>query len=270
MPRRSPLFKHLLGLVGLASLCAGAAQAQTQGLVDQPCALIEARVAAAAEAERHGLWQTQDWAGLCRYQAANKAWLAAHKSGPVVVFMGDSITEGWGRRQGRGGPGEFMEPGYLSRGISGQTTAQMLLRLRADVLDLRPKVLHLMAGTNDIAGNRGPVSKQDLQANIQSMVELARRHGLRVVLASILPTERFDWRPELKPAQAVREMNTWLRAYAAAQGLVYADYYTPMATESGGLKPELGPDGVHPNEAGYLLMEPIAREAIRRAMSDGK
>jgi len=259
---------RLAWLILVAAIAATAAQAQSGGLVDAPCALIEARAAQAAEAERYGLWQTQDWPGLCRYQAANKAWTAAHSSGPAVVFMGDSITEGWGRRQGRGGPGEFLEPGYVSRGISGQTTAQMLLRLRADVLDLRPKVLHLMAGTNDIAGNRGPVSKQDLQANIQSMVELARHHGLGVVLASILPTERFDWRPELKPARAVREMNTWLRAYAEAEGLVYADYYTPMATESGGLKPELGPDGVHPNEAGYLLMEPIAREAIRQALKN--
>lgn len=262
---------HLMSqLFALASMFSCVAHAQTGGLVDAPCALIEARAAAAAEADRYSLWQTQDWAGLCRYQAANKAWLAAHKVGPAVVFMGDSITEGWARRQGSGGAGEFLAPGFVGRGISGQTTAQMLLRLRADVLALQPKVLHLMAGTNDIAGNRGPVSKQDLQANIQSMVELARRHGLRVVLASILPTERFDWRPELKPAQAVREMNTWLRAYAASEGLVYADYYTPMATASGGLKPALGPDGVHPNEAGYVLMEPIAREAIRRALGEDK
>jgi lysophospholipase L1-like esterase len=178
------------------------------------------------------------------------------------VFLGDSITEGWQELHPA-----FFRSGIIDRGISGQTTEQMLVRLRADVLELHPALVQIMAGTNDIAGNRGPTSLAIIQGNIASMVEQARAHGIRVMLASIPPAARFDWIPAIDPVASIAAMNSWLRSYAAREHLVYVDYYSVLADEHGAFKAALSGDGVHPNAAGYEIMEPLARAGIRQALA---
>jgi lysophospholipase L1-like esterase len=195
----------------------------------------------------------KDWPNLCRYRAAN----VALRSPPRAVFMGDSITEAWGVAD----PG-FFSDGVVDRGISGQTSPQMLLRFRADVIALKPKVVHILAGTNDIAGNTGPTSEQAFEDNIESMVELAKAHNIRVVIASILPMDALGWRPDYRPAGEVRRLNDWLRAYAARAGATYVDYYRLLATPEGGFRKDLSNDGVHPNLTGYAIMRRLAVAAI--------
>jgi lysophospholipase L1-like esterase len=201
---------------------------------------------------------TQDWAGLCRYRAANESLLAGGEAARVV-FMGDSITENWVLADP-----QFFERGVVNRGIGGQTTPQMLVRFRADVVALKPQVVHIMAGTNDVAGNTGPATVQDVKNNIVSMVELARANGIRVILASIPPAATFNWRPELRPGPQIQSLNAWLRDYAGRNKLDYIDYYTALAGPSGELKAELGNDGVHPNREGYRIMRGLAEEKIRQ------
>jgi lysophospholipase L1-like esterase len=190
----------------------------------------------------------QDWAGLCRFRSANDSAVAAAER-PRVVFMGDSITENWGM-----GDPELFEHGVLDRGISGQTTPQMLVRFRGDVIALKPRMVHILAGTNDLAGNTGPNRPQDFKDNIMSMAELARAHGIRVILASIPPAASFNWRPQLRPVSQILDLNRWLREYAARNGFDYIDYYSVLAGPNGEFKPELSNDGVHPNRDGYRLM----------------
>ena len=197
----------------------------------------------------------QDWPGLCRYRAANQSALAA--APPRVVLMGDSITENWALADPK-----FFEGGIVNRGISGQTTPQMLVRFRADVITLKPAIVHILAGTNDVAGNTGPTRAQDFKDNIMSMAELARAHRIRVILGSIPPTATFNWRPQLNPVPRIRELNTWLRDYAAQNGFDFIDYYTPLAGPSGELRGELGNDGVHPNRAGYRLMRDLVEKKL--------
>jgi lysophospholipase L1-like esterase len=197
-----------------------------------------------------------DWAGLCRFRQAN-AEMAATAKRPRVVFMGDSITENWGLAD----PGLFTN-GVVNRGISAQTTAQMLLRFRPDVVALHPDVVHILAGTNDVAGNNGPVSPQDFQNNIQSMVELARASGIRVILGSIPPAAAFNWRPGMLPTPRIRALNEWLRDYAKRSGLGYIDYYTALAGPAGELRPALSNEGVHPNRDGYVVMRRLAEAAL--------
>ena len=168
---------------------------------------------------------SQDWPWLCRYREAN---LAAQAATPQVVFMGDSITEGWGYSDG-----DFFDQGpnrqWANRGISGQTSPQMLLRFWQDVIALHPRVVHIMAGTNDVAGNTGPNRIEDYKNNIRAMATLARANGIAVVLASVPPADHFAWKPAMQPAPRVAEMNAWLKDYAATQKFVYADYYAAMA-----------------------------------------
>jgi lysophospholipase L1-like esterase len=203
---------------------------------------------------------TADPAGLGRYREENAA-LKATPGIPRVVFMGDSITEGW-----RGQVPGFFGSGRVGRGISGQTTAQMLVRFRQDVIALRPKVVHIMAGTNDIAGNLGPVSDADIESNIESMTELAQAHGIRVILASIPPAADFPWRPGLNPGPRIVRLNAWLKDYAAKSGAVYADYWS--AVHDGlGFRADWASDGVHPTRAGYDAMAPVAEAAIRKALA---
>jgi lysophospholipase L1-like esterase len=171
--------------------------------------------------------------------------------------MGDSITENWGLAD----PG-FFTSGLVNRGISAQTSAQMLLRFRADVIALRPAIVHILAGTNDVAGNNGPISPQDFQNNIQSMVELAQANGIRVILGSIPPAAVFSWRPELKPVPRIRALNEWLRSYAASHGLGYVDYYSALAGPAGELRATLANEGVHPNRDGYVIMRRLAEAAL--------
>ncbi len=211
-----------------------------------------------------------DFGGFYRYAAANAA-LAAPKPGEVrVVFFGDSITDNWSKAEYGG---FFPGKPYVNRGIGGQTTAQMLLRFRADVVELRPKVVVILAGTNDIAGNAGPVSVEQVQDNLASMAELARAHGIRVVLASLLPVsdDKKDangmalTRTRQRPTATIQALNRWLASYAAKNGHTLLDYFPATADASGLFRPELNDDGLHPNARGYALMAPLAEKAIARA-----
>lgn len=206
--------------------------------------------------------KTNDWAALCYYRADNAVLAAQPVPADRIVFMGDSITQLWGLAE----PADF-GPARVNRGISGQTTPQMLLRFSQDVLSLKPAAVHILAGINDVAGNTGPTTLEDVQNNIMSMVELAKAHGVTVILATPLPADKFTWAPQMKPAPTVIAYANWVRQYAAEQDLVLADYYPVLATQTGGLKPDLGPDGVHPNKAGYALMKPILESAIAEALA---
>ncbi|USU06682.1 SGNH/GDSL hydrolase family protein [Sphingomonadaceae bacterium OTU29LAMAA1] len=215
-------------------------------------------------AEQKAQWEREgeerlhkDFGWLGRYQEANAKVTAPAK----VVFMGDSITQGWFDMMPA-----FFTPGRYGRGIGGQTTPQMLLRFRQDVIDLHPQVVQIMAGTNDIAGNTGPMTAAQTKANLMSMAELARAHGIRVILASIPPADHFPWRPGLDTATPIAAMNAWMKDYAARTGATYADYWTALH-DGDALKASLTYDGVHPNKAGYAVMAPVAEAAIRRAMA---
>lgn len=205
--------------------------------------------------------RTSDWAALCYFRADNASLAVEPAPAGRVVFMGDSITESW-----RLASPAFFGPARPNRGISGQTTPQMLLRFKADVLALKPAAVHILGGVNDIAGNTGPTTLEDVENNIVSMVELAKAHGVKVVLATPLPAAKFNWRPDLKPAESVALYVAWIKTYAAEQDLIVADYYTPMAMPDGAMKPELTLDGIHPNKAGYSVMEPITTAAIAKAL----
>lgn len=220
------------------------------GMIDDPC---PAAAATSYDPQR-------DWAWLCRYRAAN-AGLAG--TAVDVVFIGDSITEGWLHFN----PALFALPA-VNRGISGQTSGQVLLRFMADVVALRPRAVHLMIGTNDIAGNTGPTSPDAYQNNIRAMVELAAAHGIRVVLGSIPPADHMNWRPGLQPAPRIAQLNQWLKDFAAARGLTYADYFTPLAGPNGELRAEFTHDGVHPQAAGYAAMEPALHQALAAALKN--
>lgn len=198
----------------------------------------------------------QDFGRLCQYRAQN-ARLAEAADPPGIVFMGDSITEFWAKQD----PTFFTE-GRIDRGISGQTTSQMLLRFRQDVIALHPRVVHILAGTNDVAGNTGPSTLEQVEGNIASMAELAHANGIEVILGSIPPAARFPWRPAIAPVATIRTLNAWIRRYAQAHGFTYVDYYSAMATPEGGMKAGLADDGVHPTRKGYAIMGELANAAI--------
>ncbi len=205
-----------------------------------------------------------DFGGLHRYQAENEALPPSAPGVQRVVFLGDSITDNWGRHFGSFFPGKP----YVNRGISGQTTPQMLIRFQQDVIHLHPAAVVILAGTNDIAQNTGPEPRSAIQDNFRSMVALARAAHIRVILASVLPADRFPWQPALAPAAEIRELNAWLAAYASSERLVFLDYYSPLTTPEGGIKPDLAVDrAVHPNDAGYAIMQPLAEAAIARALA---
>ncbi|HEY3951440.1 SGNH/GDSL hydrolase family protein [Phenylobacterium sp.] len=215
---------------------------------------------AARDYQAYNAWtQANDWPGLCRYREADRE-LAAAGPRPRVVFMGDSITENWRRYD----PG-FFQGGVVDRGISGQTTPQMVARFYQDVVALHPRVVHIMAGTNDVAGNTGPTAEDSFQANVMAMVDLARANGIAVVLASIPPTDHFSWRAALKPAPQIARLNAWLAAYARRRGAVFVDYTAALGGPGGAMRPALTKDGVHPIKAGYDLMEPLAMKAVAEA-----
>lgn len=176
--------------------------------------------------------------------------------------MGNSITEGWFKAD----PDFFKGKPYVGRGISGQTTPQMLVRFRQDVIDLKPFAVVILAGTNDIAGNTGPATLEEIFGNIVSMAELASANKIKVILSSILPVFDYPWKPGLQPAEKIVALNKMLKDYAAKTGHIYLDYFSAMADERNGLKKELGYDGVHPNLAGYKVMEPLVEKAINEAM----
>lgn len=203
-----------------------------------------------------------DWANLKRYAAENAALPAPAPGEARVVFFGNSITEGWAPHFATMFPGKP----YIGRGISGQTTPQMLIRFRQDVVALRPRVVVILAGTNDIAGNTGPSTNEMIADNLRGMTEIARANGIRVVLSSVLPVFDYPWKPGLEPAPRIIALNAWMRRYAEEIGETYLDYHTAMADARGGLPPSLADDGVHPNLAGYRLMAPLAESAIARAL----
>ena len=204
----------------------------------------------------------QDWANLKRFQKENTELTISKPNEHRVVFMGNSITEGWLSIR----PGFFSNKPYVNRGISGQTTPQMLLRFRQDVINLMPSVVVILAGINDIAGNTGPSTIEMIADNIISMAELAKANNIKVILCSVLPAYDFPWRQGLEPAEKVIKLNRLLKTYANKHNLVYVDYFTAMADESNGLKKELGSDGVHPNITGYLIMEPLVETAITKTI----
>ena len=206
--------------------------------------------------------QLEDWAQLGRYRAADEA-LPATVPGRVV-FYGDSITDFWVQNGGKFFPGKP----YVNRGITGQTTPQMLVRFRQDVVQLHPDVVVILAGTNDIAGNTGPSTPQMIEDNFKSMTEIARANGIRVILASSTPVARYPRRPEIAdPAGKIEALNGWIKSYCAQEKLTYLDYWTAMAGPDGGMKPGISLDGVHPNAAGYVIMEPLAEAAIAEGMA---
>ncbi|UMB61549.1 SGNH/GDSL hydrolase family protein [Lutibacter sp. A80] len=205
----------------------------------------------------------QDWANLERFQKENAELLISKKDANRIVFMGNSITEGWLRIR----PEFFSNNPYINRGISGQTTPQMLLRFRQDVIDLKPAAVVILAGINDIAGNTGPSTIEMIVGNIISMTELAKANNIKVILCSVLPAYDFPWRKGLEPAEKVVKLNALLKAYAKQQNLEFVDYFKPMANEINGLKESLGDDGVHPNLNGYLIMEPLVKKAIVKTLN---
>ena len=251
----------------LFAFCALASAQTTSQNPQDPCAELKAQ-AARDEAT------LKDWPALARYRESNAKAAPPSKNENRVVFMGDSITDGWDDpRYG----GFFPGKPYIDRGISGQTTPQMLIRFRPDVIALRPKVVVILAGTNDIAGNTGPTTLEAIEDNLASMSELARAGGIRVVLSSLLPVsdyEKRDGKPIIqtarRPPAEIRALNDWMRNYAAARGETYLDYFSAMADDKGFLKEELSEDGLHPNAKGYAVMAPLAEQAIAAALKKKK
>jgi len=271
-------------LVAALVLATGAASAQTPpaqqpiitqtGPVQQPTqAAVPScpELAAAVQAASRNDVRLRDWPDLARYREANRAVAAPGSGENRVVFMGDSITDAWPQpRFGAFFPGKP----YIGRGISGQTTPQMLIRFRPDVIALRPKAVVILAGTNDVAGNTGPMTDEQIQGNLASMADLAKANGIRVVFSSILPVSEYHVRPgdtaapqtTRRPMARITALNAWMKEYAAANGHVYLDYVAAMADAKGLLRAELSEDDLHPNAAGYAIMGPLAEAAIQAAL----
>jgi len=260
------VFELAARLVVTLAVCANGllAQAQREAPVKttgDSAELAEAK--ARLEAQENRL---KDWPDLVHYRDANARVAAPTTDEQRVVFMGDSITDMW--VQPRFG-GFFPGKPYIGRGIGGQTTPQMVLRFRADVIELQPKVVVILAAKNDIAGNTGPITLEETEGNLASMVELARANGIRVVLSSVMPVSnygRVDIRNQ-RPTEKILELNAWIKKYAAEKGHVYLDYFSAIVDEHGMLKRELIEDGLHPNAAGYAVMAPLAEKAIQAALA---
>ena len=203
--------------------------------------------------------QLRDWPNLARYREANAKLSAPEEGESRVVFLGDSITQGWDLSA------FFKGKPYVNRGIGGQTTPQILLRFRQDVLALKPEIVVILAGTNDLAENTGPTTLGMIEDNLKSMAELARENGVRPIFASVLPAAVYPWRPDLRPIDNILALNHWMKEYAAREGIGYVDYYSSMVDDQHGLKTEFSGDGVHPNAAGYTVMAPLAADAIAKS-----
>jgi lysophospholipase L1-like esterase len=252
----------LLSPAGLMTQSAGAAPAQAQSPAQTP-----------APAPHTGPYWTQhdqqllvDFGNLERFTNADLALGPPAPGEARVVFMGDSITQGW---KIEGPDGSFPGKPYINRGISGQTSPQMLIRFRQDVIDLKPKAVVILAGTNDIAGNTGPMTPEQTEDNLASMADLAAANGIRVVLCSITPSFDFPWKPGLDPAPKIAALNQWIKAYADLKGYIYVDYYSAMKDERGGLPAALSKDGVHPLPGGYAIMTPLVEAGIEKALKTG-
>jgi lysophospholipase L1-like esterase len=249
-------------LMLLAMILAGSSSLVAQPNAD-PCVDTKTKLTQAQN-------RLNDWPQLARYHDANTKVVAPAKNEARVVFMGDSITDSW--QNPRFG-GFFPGKPYVDRGISGQTTPQMLVRFRPDVIALQPKVVVILAGTNDLAGNTGPMTLEAIEDNLASMAELARMNSIKAVFASILPVsdyEQRDGKPIIqtvrRPPEKIKALNEWMKAYAGNNKLTYLDYYSAMVDDKGFLRDELSEDGLHPNAKGYAIMAPLAEAAIARAM----
>ena len=209
---------------------------------------------------------TDDYGQLARYRDANTALKPPVAGENRVVFFGDSITDIWNIAE------SFPGKPYINRGIGGQTTSQMLVRFRRDVINLQPKIVVVLAGTNDIAGNTGPISNEDIEANFSSLAELARAHNLKVIFSSILPVHNYTPKGEEFFAQRSTErilaLNAWMKDYCVANNLIFLDYFSAMVDDKGLLKRDLADDGLHPNKAGYAIMAPLAEKAIAKALAE--
>jgi lysophospholipase L1-like esterase len=245
----------------LVMLCTPFIQAQNSNTEMSPDS-IAIKEKKAKEKEAYEKWLKLDWPNLKRFSDANTKLGLPAANENRVVFMGNSITEGWSNKN----PEFFEGKPYVNRGISGQTTPQMLVRFRADVINLKPKVVVILAGTNDIAGNTGPSTLEMIEDNIASMAELAWANKIKVVLCSILPAYDYPWKPGLKPYEKILVVNEWIKNYAEKKGFVYLDYYSAMVDARPGLKAEYGSDGVHPNKLGYEVMDPMVEKAIAKAL----
>lgn len=200
--------------------------------------------------------QQNDWASFSRYEAKNAAVTEPVK----VVFLGNSITDHWYRQDSA----FFIDNNFAGRGISGQTSSQMLVRFRRDVIDLHPQAVVILAGTNDIAQNNGYISLENTMGNIMSMCELAKAHKIKVILCSVLPASRFPWRKELKPAEEIKKLNKMIEAYAEKNKITYVDYYSSLVNEEGGMPAKYAKDGVHPTPEAYQLMKGLVMKPIRK------
>ncbi len=204
-----------------------------------------------------------DWANLEKYSSENKNLKSPAKGENRIVFMGNSITEGWKNNDSS----FFSGNSYIDRGISGQTSSQMLVRFREDVISLKPSIVVILAGINDIAENTGPISLEDIFGNIVSMTELARVNKIKVILCSVLPANAIPWRHEIQPAEKVINLNSMIESYCKKNHIIYLDYYSKMVDEKKGLDTKLTKDGVHPTIAGYKIMESLVEEAIKSALT---
>lgn len=200
----------------------------------------------------------KDWAQFNRYSQQNNGI----KGNVEVVFMGDSITDIWPDHD----PAFFKNNGFVGRGISGQTTSEMLVRFRQDVIGLHPKLVVILAGINDIANNNGPIELKNVFGNVVSMCELAKANGIKVAICSVLPCNEFRWRKEINPTESVKELNVMLKEYALTNKLVYIDYHSALKNDTDGLSKELSPDGCHPNNYCFSLMEEIVAKGINKAL----
>ena len=206
--------------------------------------------------------KNEDWANLTKYRIANISLAPCMIGQDRIVFLGDSITEFWSALH----PDFFVNKPFVNRGISGQTTPQMLIRFRADVIALDPTVVIILGGINDIAGNTGLSSIEMITDNIFSMTEIARANQIKVIICSVLPASDFPWKPKKEPIEKIQSLNKILENFADKNSIVYLDYYSTMVDDNGGLKVEFSNDGVHPNKAGYQIMAPLAEKAIARAL----
>jgi len=203
-----------------------------------------------------------DWPNLARYAEENAKIGLPAPGENRIVFFGNSITEGWSKLC----PEFFSGKPYINRGISGQTTPQMLIRFRQDAINLKPKIVVILAGTNDIAGNTGPSTLEMIEDNLASMAELAKANGIKVILSSVLPAYDYFWRRGMNPAGKIAKLNEWIKDYSKKTGIYYIDYYSTMVDDRLGMKAIYSEDGVHPNEAGYKVMAPLAEEAITKTL----
>ncbi len=228
-----------------------------KGMVEEPCASQTGLNAGSSYVK------TYDWAWLCRFRAENAA--LAGKTTPKMVLMGDSITSFWAQND----PALFSKS-FANRGIAGQSSSEILLRFHQDVVSLRPAIVHILAGSNDVGGINGPTSPQSFKNNIRAMSDIARANGITVILGSITPAEKIEWQPSIRPASQIIGLNKWLRIFCEEQGLIYADYHSALTDPKGAMWPEYSEDGVHPDAAGYAVMRRVLEAAIVLAESEAE